>query len=332
MYQPLITIIIPVYNVDAYLSSCMDSVLAQTHTNLQILLIDDGSTDASGRICDHYQSRDARITVIHQENRGVSAARNVGLRHAKGAYIGFMDGDDWAEPDLYRVLLETLFRNQAEMAVCGHWIHHDGGWVEIRSDKTLSGMIPQQKALICLQQKHLFEGALWNKLFSRSLLIRAGEGALLLFDENLSICEDLLYVGQCMLKTSSICYAPRPLYHYRIRQGGALRTFGRARSSELCAREQLVRLLEPCGEEVSALAKRRLLGAALDQVVFAVMRKDDDEIPLLQDQVRKYGKAYHLDFLSNQWERRKLRLVLQCPVLTTRVWSALKTIVSIKIH
>ena len=106
--QSKISIIIPVYNKEAYLERCLDSVLAQTHKSLEVLLIDDGSTDGSPAICEKYAKKDPRIRVLTQENAGASAARNAGIEAAGGDYIGFVDADDWIEPGMYAALLEGI--------------------------------------------------------------------------------------------------------------------------------------------------------------------------------------------------------------------------------
>ena len=101
MEKHKISVIVPIYNVEDYLEHCIDSICAQTYRNLEIILVDDGSMDHSGQICDRYAALDTRITVIHQENKGVVAARKAGLQHAQGEYTGFVDGDDYLDPDMY---------------------------------------------------------------------------------------------------------------------------------------------------------------------------------------------------------------------------------------
>ena len=115
---PLISVIIPVYNVEKYLRRCLDSVVAQTYRNLEIICVDDGSVDESGKICDQYAVRDARIKVIHQENQGLSAARNRGLDAAEGAYIAFVDSDDYILEDMYKKMLDKLLDYNVDLCVC----------------------------------------------------------------------------------------------------------------------------------------------------------------------------------------------------------------------
>ena len=117
----MISVIIPVYNVEEYLDDCLTSVLAQTYSNLEILLINDGSTDNSGVICDKYAQTDSRIKVFHKENGGVSSARNIGLENATGQYIAFVDPDDWIEPNMYETIITQFEKSDVDAVFCGYW-------------------------------------------------------------------------------------------------------------------------------------------------------------------------------------------------------------------
>ena len=117
--KPLISVIVPVYNTKAYLSRCVESIRAQSYRNLEILLVDDGSTDGSGEVCDEYVSKDDRIVVYHKENGGSSSARNLGLAKANGEFIGFVDSDDYIEPDMYALLREGIRKYDASVAQVG---------------------------------------------------------------------------------------------------------------------------------------------------------------------------------------------------------------------
>ena len=113
--NPLISVIVPVYKVEEYLARCVDSILGQTYRNLEILLVDDGSPDRCGVMCDEYASRDSRIRVIHKENGGLSSARNAAIDVARGEYIGFVDSDDWIEPETYEALLDMALTEQVKL-------------------------------------------------------------------------------------------------------------------------------------------------------------------------------------------------------------------------
>lgn len=114
--EKLLSVIVPVYKVEPYLHRCIDSIRNQTYKNLQIILVDDGSPDNCGKICDEYAELDARIIVVHQKNRGLSGARNMGLRYAKGEYVAFVDSDDWISSDMYQTLVNLVELNDLDMA------------------------------------------------------------------------------------------------------------------------------------------------------------------------------------------------------------------------
>lgn len=114
----MVSVIVPVFNVKPYLAECLDSIIHQTYTDLQIILIDDGSTDGSGAVCDAYAAKDARIRVVHQENRGLSAARNRGIELATGEYLNFVDSDDYLLPDCIETLLKLCIEHDADMSIC----------------------------------------------------------------------------------------------------------------------------------------------------------------------------------------------------------------------
>ena len=117
--NPLISVIIPVYNIEAYIADCVESIMNQTYQNLQIILVDDGSDDGSGAICNQYADLDQRIEVIHQPNKGLVSARKNGLKRAKGDYIGFVDGDDYIETEMYERLLEEMQKSNADFIHSG---------------------------------------------------------------------------------------------------------------------------------------------------------------------------------------------------------------------
>ena len=125
--MPLISVIVPVYKAEAFLKKCTDSILSQSHREIELLLIDDGSPDNSGALCDAIAAEDTRVRVFHKENGGVSSARNLGLAHATGDYIAFVDSDDWLEPDTFSLLLSALTENGADSAGCGNYNVSDSG-------------------------------------------------------------------------------------------------------------------------------------------------------------------------------------------------------------
>ena len=141
----LISVIVTAYNIENYLPRCLDSLLRQSYKSLEIIVVDDGSTDDTPGICDRYAGKHENITAVHRENGGPSAARNAGLKIAKGTYIGYVDGDDWVEPDMYRDMLKACLDKNAEIAICTYRqvgegaeeIHPTGKVIELTREETL---------------------------------------------------------------------------------------------------------------------------------------------------------------------------------------------------
>ncbi len=165
--MPLISVIVPVYNVEQYIERCVDSILCQTYSNLEIILVDDGSLDKCGEICDRYAKQDSRIRVIHKINGGLSDARNVALDMVTGEYIGFVDSDDWITPDMFEYLYNGIVNGKADISVCNYisawkykYILLHGYYKDI--------VYTSQEALKELFSEHL-ENFAWNKLFKREL-------------------------------------------------------------------------------------------------------------------------------------------------------------------
>ena len=209
----LISIIVPVYNVSEYLEVCLDSLVNQTYRNIEIILINDGSTDGSGAICDKYAERFPDIiTVVHTNNSGVSAARNNGLKRAKGSYIAFVDSDDWIEQEMIEFLFVNLLENNADISCCGIKYDYNNGQSQL--DKTIQNIKCNQNELFreIIENSNVY-GYVYNKLFKRSILED------LQFDETLMVCEDMEFTTRYVSKCKRGVYNNSQLYHYRQRRG-----------------------------------------------------------------------------------------------------------------
>ena len=214
MKTPKISIIVPVYQAEPYLRKCLDSIVNQTHKNLEIILIDDGSPDNCGAICDEYAEKDSRIVVIHQRNAGVSAARNAGLLAATGAYIGFIDSDDYVDHDLYEHLLQTIERYDANIAQCGIIFETSSErWVEYCPPNTFCSRCGEIE--FPGQAWVWYNNSIWNKLY------RAEIAKCATFDPDLSYGEDLLYHARIIDHVSTIAFSCEPKYHY-VQQKGSI--------------------------------------------------------------------------------------------------------------
>ena len=211
----MISIILPIYNSEPYLDRCLSSLARQTYANLEILMIDDGSTDGSADICLAYAQRDIRFRYVRQENKGVSAARNRGLDLASGDYIGFCDSDDWAEPDMYACLLDLITETGTDIAVISE-ISDFGHRAAPESAETI--LLDAESAIREMHRGELFQGQLWNKLIRSELL------AEIRFCENVAIYEDMLLMWQVFHRANDIAFRDLPKYHYTSNPTSALRT------------------------------------------------------------------------------------------------------------
>ena len=213
----LISVIIPAYNIEAYIGSTLDSVLQQTYRNLQIIVVNDGSKDRTGRIIDEYALRDERIVAIHKENGGVTEARLQGLTQAKGSYIGFVDGDDRVEQDMYERLMGNMKRHQAEISHCGYQMVFPNGRVDHYHNT--GKLLVQKGTQGCadILDGSVTEPGLWNKLYRRELF----EGIQEWMDRSIRINEDLLMNFYLFSRAKTCVFEDVSLYHYVLRNGSA---------------------------------------------------------------------------------------------------------------
>lgn len=216
MEEPLISVIVPVYNVELYIQTCLDSIIGQTYKNLEIFLIDDGSSDRSGAICDEYAMKDSRIKAMHKENSGVSAARNLGLKHATGDWVLFVDADDWIDPKHIKRLLEPAQNGQVDCVICGYVEEypHTAFVRHIDLDMPLTG----GQAIFYMLRPDLYQGFLWNKLFKKEVIDRNE----LYLNETLFYLEDLAFCATFFCQSRLVCCIESDSYHYRQRQDSAV--------------------------------------------------------------------------------------------------------------
>ncbi|MDR7073364.1 glycosyltransferase family 2 protein [Fictibacillus barbaricus] len=163
---PEISIIVPVYNIAQYLRKCLDSILAQTFKNFELIVVNDGSTDDSGLICEEYALKDARVKVINKKNGGLSSARNVGIKMAAGKYLGFVDGDDWILKDMYQNLYELCIETKSDIAICTMLREIDNKIVYLNRKEFITEL-DNVEAMRQLFKGDLYRFAVWNKLYNK---------------------------------------------------------------------------------------------------------------------------------------------------------------------
>jgi glycosyltransferase involved in cell wall biosynthesis len=214
MKQPLVllTVIIPVYNVKPYLGRCLDSVVNQTYRNLDIILVDDGSTDGSGELCDDYQKKDSRLWVIHQENKGLSEARNAGLARARGDLLAFVDSDDWLAPDAYTVAVSAHLDTRADISVFGYYKVYEHKKKMEKPDFFIRPMVlTKQDAVHELILNDRINNYAWNKIYNRNIF----DG--LSFPPG-RIYEDIYIMHKLFLRAEKISVVCARIYYYLQRK------------------------------------------------------------------------------------------------------------------
>ena len=211
MPEAKISVIVPVYKVEPYLRKCLDSIVGQTYRNLEIILVDDGSPDNCGAICDEYAAGDERIKVIHKENGGVASARNAGLDMATGDYIGWVDSDDWIEPEMFEAMLEAMASRNADIVICGRQEHYPDksfqmGWQQ-------EEILDKERAMALLVEDDLVRSYLWDKLWRRELF----DGVRV---PGLKVFEDMAIMYQIFKKAECVVCLPDVFYHYEHNETG----------------------------------------------------------------------------------------------------------------
>lgn len=294
----LISIIVPIYNVENYLAKCIDSIIAQEYQNIEIILIDDGSTDSSSQICESYARKDRRVIYRRKSNGGVSSARNEGLKIAKGEWIGFVDADDYIEPDMYRVLIEESKKTDKKIICCSVQVEDTEG-NEIKHLKT--SFIPnsptdysQEEAFLHFfnPTDRLLYWSVWDKLIHFDI---AKE---IVFEEGRKYAEDFDYCTSCLAASNGIRYVPQKKYHYLIRPGSLIngRRMSKASFDSIYFSKKAIKTLQLMGfnneivlqaKVYQSLAAARLIRAFYRERVSRGIY--DDEINECQEIVKSSG-------------------------------------------
>lgn len=210
MNKPLLSVIIPVYNVELYIEKCMETVLGQTYTNMEIILVDDGSTDNCGKICDKYVKIDSRVKCIHKKNGGLADARNEGLKYAHGIYIAYVDSDDYIEIDMFDKLMKLAMEYDADIVACKYKENCNGQLMEISDTKNVFIMTGEDM-LNWYILKNRTEGTITPSVWDRIYKLEAVKN--IVFEEGRNY-EDLVYSTEAFLCASKCVYYDEALYIY----------------------------------------------------------------------------------------------------------------------
>jgi len=265
--SPAISVIVPVYKAEKYLRRCVDSILAQTFTDFEVLLIDDGSPDRSGEICDEYAAKDSRVRVFHQANGGVSAARQRGTDEARGEYTIHADPDDWVEPTMLEELYAKAKAEDADMVICDYYVNMGGRQRYVKQQP--SALDSETVLRELFQQLH---GSCCNKLVRRACYNRLA----ICFPKNISLSEDLYVNLRLARGCTRFAYVARAYYHYV--QDANANSISRDRSRRQvqqmdemhAAFHELLR-----GTPYDRLFNRRMFGDAYALLMFRVLNGDE---------------------------------------------------------
>lgn len=307
-----LSVIVPVYNVKEYLEACVESLLRQSHTNLEILLVDDGSTDGSADLCDELAKKDERVVVIHKINGGVSSARNTALEKVTGEYLTFVDPDDWIEEWAYQTLIQNLEQQQADAVFCGYWEYPD--------DSELAPILhtPEKKGLVdgkeatyqCLiGMGYGYFTSVWNKLF-RTECLRKKEGSLPQFQCEFSIGEDELWLTQVVPNLRCVVLLPEPLYYWRQREGSALHDNCKVTQKWYTALQAKKKVVEQVAGTLDclALARGKVYCDLFHLIWFAYYDNDQQALQFFEKELKPYKKAF---FGSKEFSKeKKIRFAL----------------------
>lgn len=217
---PELSIIVPIYKVEKYLKECVDSILNQTFTDFELILVDDGSPDDCPKMCDSYAQQDDRIRVIHQKNKGLSAARNVGIEMARGRWLGFIDSDDFVAPDFYEKLLAAAEAATADCAICSiQFVQEDGQLIQTPAEMCIKdGVCTGKEVLNTIARRVNTPYAVaWNKIYRRDVFktMRYPEGR---------ANEDVFVFGELFSTVKTVAQIKEQLYYYRQREGSIMRS------------------------------------------------------------------------------------------------------------
>ena len=212
---PLISLIVPVYNVKDYLKTCLQSILEQTYKNLEIILVDDGSDDGSSGICDEYARMDQRIKTIHLPHSGVSAARNAGLAAATGELLGFVDSDDWIDHDMYQYLYALMQEHDADVSACTYLLEQEGRPSKIINNTGKLYVFSRKEIIRALVKNDLVKNYLWAKLFKRKLFDR------LSFPVG-RVYEDVAVLYKVFYSSQKVVLSCVSKYHYMIHKNESI--------------------------------------------------------------------------------------------------------------
>lgn len=314
----LVSIIVPVYKVEPYLDQAILSMLGQTHKNLEIILVDDGSPDNCGKICDEYALKDKRIQVIHKQNGGQGQARNIALSTCRGDYITFLDSDDFLEPSFVTVLLELINRTESDIAVCNfNYVSEDGKFLSLYSNRKGEHQYNGYQALALIWNEDSIGLAPWAKLYRREFLGN--------FRFKECFCEDAASMPYLYKDDTKVSYIGIPLINYRLRSDSDDKSFSTKKTTMLDIFDDMILYAEKnLPKNLQIISKGKTVAVNF-HVLFQLPNTGYDDV---KKRIERTVKKYRLQVIFSPLVRKKTRLAALISYLgfgfTTRLFAILK--------
>lgn len=297
----LVSIIVPIYNSEKYLEKCINSLINQTYQNIEVILIDDGSTDASAQICELFQKRDERVQYIRQENAGVSASRNKGIFVSKGEFIVFIDSDDYVVSNYIESLVTEI--KDVDLSVCGYYEVNSMADVitsSIKSERCINTLSSEEYLEILFESDIGYQGYVWNKLFKKDIIDKYN----LKFDTDIHYNEDRLFVFEYVKSCELITIYTIPLYMHLVNNESAMgiqtKTYNSKMISEITAFERMLSLVDNKLSSLYALILTNICNRLL-WICESIRLRWNNQVPIADIKyVRKYVRKYFIKFYFNR--------------------------------
>lgn len=305
MKKHLVSIVVPVYNVEKYLNRCVDSIINQSYNNIEILLVDDGSTDSSGKLCDDYLKKDSRIKVIHKQNGGLSDARNFGIDKSTGDYLCFIDSDDWIEKDMIMNLFNSIINEKSDISICRRYRVYDNQEKIVESFQTFpkSCVFNNIAGLNYLMSFCGYDMSVCDKMFKSSLFsdVRFPFG---------KTCEDSFTTYKLFAKANKISYIDKPLYNYYYRVNSITRNKDVNETVITAANEQFMFIKDNYPENIYAASSFVITAYMSVYNEFIIRNKICTKI----DEYKKNSRPFLSNALKNQdiSKLKKIQMLIFC--------------------
>lgn len=317
MPQELISVIVPIYKVEKYINSCVDSILNQTYRNLEVILVDDGSTDNCPAICEQYKSKDNRVKVVHKENGGLSDARNAGLKVVTGSIVAFIDSDDWIDSKMFEKMYDRMHKDNSDIVSCGvKWVTEDGKL--LRNVSVNDECLETEKAMEELLYDNKLKQHVWNKLYKYDIVKDIP------FEKG-KFHEDVFWSYQVIGKAKKVSLMTESFYNYIQRDNSIMgETYSSKRLDALDAMKLRCEYIKEKFPDLFDVALFFYIGSCLYHLQSAIRTKQDEDVVsniLNRLDCQKEGNICKgLEFKQKIW----FKMFRYFPVLTAKLRNALK--------